>query len=288
MADFWVIGPIAWDRVLRVPCLPSSGEFVQAVEVAERPGGAGANVAIALASTGAGVHMVGYVGDDMPGARMRAILGEARVEASLVHARPSKTSEVDILVEPSGERTMIGIWPDLLDTVPVPVTKVRPGEVAYFAAWHEEFLPAMRQLSDRGAIVATVPPPQLAPGLPATYLIGSQDQYGDQDPRSALSAGATMPLAVVVTRGAGGVIVHDCDGQAAYPAAQVDVVDTTGAGDAFAAGFLYRISSGDSRSRAVAAGIIWAAAAVQEPASIPPPWSRVAGTMLSLPPDRGR
>jgi sulfofructose kinase len=66
----------------------------------------------------------------------------------------------------------------------------------------------------------------------------------------------------------------------------VDVVDTTGAGDAFAAGFLHQISSGDPLGRAVAAGIIWAAATVQEPASIPPPWSQVTGRVLALPPDQ--
>jgi ribokinase len=287
MADFWVIGPIAWDRVLRMPCLPPSGGFVQATEVAERPGGAGANVAIALASTGAAVHMIGYVGDDNPGARMRAALGEARVEVAFVHARRGHTSEVDILIEPSGERTMIGIWPDLLHTVPVPVRDARSGDIAYFAAWHEEFLPAMRDLTDRGLTVATVPPPRLTQGLPAMYLIGSQDQYGDRDPRSVLSADAALPLAVVVTRGADGVVVHDRGGSASFPAQQVDVVDTTGAGDAFAAGFLHQISSGHTLGRAVAAGITWATATVREPASIPPPWPQVAGRMLALRPDQG-
>jgi len=286
MADFWVIGPIAWDRVLRVPCLPPSGGFAQATEVAQRPGGAGANVAVALASTGASVHMAGYVGDDAPGARMLAVLAEAHVGVGFVHTRHGHTSEVDILVDASGERTMIGIWPDLLHTVRVPVTQIRSGDVAYFAAWHEEFLPAMRQLSDRGAIVATVPPPRLAPGLPAMYLIGSQQQYAGQDPRSALSAGSAMPVAAVVTRGGEGVVVHDRGGPAAYPAQQADVVDTTGAGDAFAAGFLHQISSGEPLGRAVAAGIIWAAATVQEPASIPPPWPQVAGRVLALPPDQ--
>lgn len=286
MAEFWVIGPIAWDRVLRVPCLPSSGGFVQATEVAGRPGGAGANVAIALASTGAPVHMAGYIGDDAPGARMLAVLAQARVGTGFVHARHGHTSEVDILVDSSGERTMIGIWPDLLHTVQVPVTHVRPGDVAYFAAWHEEFLPAMRQLTGRGAIVATVPPPRLAPGLPAMYLIGSQHQYAGQDPRSALSASFATPAAAVVTRGAEGVTVHDRDGSADYPAQQADVVDTTGAGDAFAAGFLHQISSGEPVRRAVAAGIIWAAATVQEPASIPPPWPQIAGRAAAVPPDQ--
>jgi len=117
------------------------------------------------------------------------------------------------------------------------------------------------------------------------YLIGSQDQYGDQDPRSALSADGAMPLAVVVTRGPDGVVVNDRDGSTAYPAKQVDVVDTTGAGDAFAAGFLHQISSGDSLSRAVAAGVIWAAATVQEPASTPPRWSQIAHSVQALPLD---
>lgn len=94
MADFWVIGPIAWDRVLQVPCLPLSGGFVQARGVAGRPGGAGANTAVALASTGALVHMVGYAGDDKPGARLRTVLDAAGVDARFVLVRAGHTSEV--------------------------------------------------------------------------------------------------------------------------------------------------------------------------------------------------
>jgi sugar/nucleoside kinase (ribokinase family) len=189
MADFWVVGPIAWDRVLYVPCLPPSGGFVQASEVSERPGGAGANVAIALASTGANVHMVGYVGDDEPGARLQEVLGAAGVDVGRVHARDGHTSEVVILVEPSGERAMTGIWPDLLRTMPLPVADVAAGDVVYFAGWREEFLPAMTKLTAAGAIVATVPPPLLAPTLPATYVIGSETQYGNQNLQDIVSTG---------------------------------------------------------------------------------------------------
>src|SRR5438067_463025 len=141
MADFWVIGPIAWDRVLRVPSLPPSGGFVQATSASERPGGSGANVAIALASTGAPVHMVGYVGDDAPGARQRALLKEEGVNERHVLTLEGHTSEVLLLVEPSGERSIIGFQPDLLSTVPVPVRDIASGDLAYFAAWHDEFLP---------------------------------------------------------------------------------------------------------------------------------------------------
>ena len=172
MPDFWVVGPIAWDRVLRVPHLPPSGGFVQATDVAERPGGSGANTAMALASTGASVHMVGYVGDDDPGLRLRAILSAAGIDVRFVHRRDGHTSEVIILVEPSGERAMCGIWPDLLHTVEVPAEEVAAGDLVHFAAWREEFVPAMTRLTNGGAVVATVPPPTIAPDLPVTYVIG--------------------------------------------------------------------------------------------------------------------
>jgi sugar/nucleoside kinase (ribokinase family) len=283
MADFWVVGPIAWDRVLRVPHLPPSGGFVQATDVAERPGGSGANTAIALASTGASVHMVGYVGDDEPGARLRAVLSAAGVDVRFVHDRDGHTSEVVILVEPSGERAICGIWPDLLHTVPVPTEHVVPGEVVYFAAWHEDFLPAMAQFADGGVIVATVPPSRLTLSLPAAYVIGSQTQYDGQDPRCGVRDGLGAVRAVVVTLGADGLVVHDRDSSIRYSARSVPVVDTTGAGDAFAAGFLYRIAAGISVDHAVSAGIAWAAATVQSPASIPPPWQVVRDSVRDLP-----
>ena len=115
MADFWVVGPIAWDRVLHVPRLPPSGGFVQASEDSERPGGSGANTAIALASTGAAVHMVGYVGDDEPGSRLRAVLGTAGVDVRFVHGRrgqfdlqPSGGS-LGVTEELAGKRREFGI-----------------------------------------------------------------------------------------------------------------------------------------------------------------------------------
>jgi sugar/nucleoside kinase (ribokinase family) len=85
-----------------VPCLPARGGFVQASEASERPGGSGANTAIALASTGTRVHIVGYLGEDETGARMRAVPDAAGVDADFVQARDGHTSEVVILVEPSG------------------------------------------------------------------------------------------------------------------------------------------------------------------------------------------
>jgi sugar/nucleoside kinase (ribokinase family) len=206
------------------------------------------------------------------------------VDVAFVHARDGHTSEVVILVEPSGERAMTGMWPDLLHTVPIPVADINAGDVVYFAGWREEFLPAMTKLTAAGVIVATVPPPLLAPALPATYVIGSETQYGDQNLQDIVSTGGRTLRAVVVTRGPDGVAIHDHDSSTAYPAQPVAVVDTTGAGDAFAAGFLRQIAGGGTLGEAAAAGIAWASVTVQSSASIPPPWRVVrAGIRDVLP-----
>jgi sugar/nucleoside kinase (ribokinase family) len=100
-------------------------------------------------------------------------------------------------------------------------------------------------------------------------VIGSQTQYGEQNLQDIVSAGGGTLRAVVVTRGPDGVVIHDRDGSTAYPVQPVAVVDTTGGGDAFAAGFLRQIGARGTLEEAAAGGIAWASVAVQAPASIP-------------------
>src|SRR6266508_5536795 len=120
MHRFWVVGPIAWDWVLRLERLPSSGDFIQAQSATGRPGGAGANVALALASTSAPVHLVGYVGQDQVGARMLEFLQSGAVDVAHVARLEGRTSQVLIFIEPSAERTMVGFLPDHLREVAIP------------------------------------------------------------------------------------------------------------------------------------------------------------------------
>lgn len=275
MGDCWVIGPIAWDNVARVPHVPERGGFVQADQLAGRPGGAGANVAIALASTGTTVHMAGYTGDDQRGRQLRAVLSEAGVDVSQVQLTDGCTSEMLIMIDPDGERTMLGLHPDLLCMVQVPVAAIQPGDLVYFAAWRDVFLPAMQQIEAEGALVVTVPDPHMPPVVPASYLVGSSAQYGGQDPARNIANPSGHLRAAVITRAADGAVLYEQDTTRPFAARAVPAVDTTGAGDAFAAGFLYQVGVGRTVAHAVAAGIDWAAAAIQVEGSIPPPWKAV-------------
>ncbi len=74
---------------------------------------------------------------------------------------------------------------------------------------------------------------------------------GDGGPRALLDLGAG---AVAVTLGGDGVELHDRDGVTRVPAFAVDAVDTTGAGDAFAAGLAVALHDGRPLRDAVAFG----------------------------------
>jgi sugar/nucleoside kinase (ribokinase family) len=64
---------------------------------------------------------------------------------------------------------------------------------------------------------------------------------------------------VAATRGADGVLILDAEDERAVPAFQVDVVDTTGCGDAFSAGFLRGLSLGRDHEQAATLGCACAA-----------------------------
>ncbi|TMR93042.1 carbohydrate kinase family protein [Nonomuraea basaltis] len=256
MPDFWIIGPIAWDLALYVDRVPASGHFVQASESVERPGGTGANVAVALSEAGGRVHMVGYVGSDAAGRNLTNTLTAAGVDVDHVQVLPGHTSSVALLIEPNGERTIIGIHPDLLRTITIPTQAVVSGDIVYFAAWHDTFASAAQAMATAGALVTSVPP-GAAPAM--QYLIGSRNDF------------ATVPekATAVMTEGANGVTVYSSGKSDHYPAIPADVVDATGAGDAFAAGLLWEIGNGKTLDEGVRLGLTWAATTVQTRSSMP-------------------
>ncbi|TMR22646.1 carbohydrate kinase family protein [Nonomuraea turkmeniaca] len=255
MPDFWIIGPIAWDLALYVDRIPASGHFVQAGESVERPGGTGANVAVALSQAGGRVNMVGYVGADAAGRNMTKTLTAAGVDVEHVQVLPGHTSSVVLLIEPNGERTIIGIHTDLLHTITIPTDAVAPGDIVYFAAWHDSFTTAAQTMAAAGALVTSVPP-GTTPAM--RYLIGSRNDF------SAIPEDATA----IVTEGAKGATVYSSGKSDHYPSIPTDAVDTTGAGDAFAAGFLWGIGNKGTLTEGVNLGLAWAAATVQTKSSM--------------------
>ena len=109
----------------------------------------------------------------------------------------------------------------------------------------------------------------IAPALAhLDYLLPNDDQVLGLSGEDDLQDGCRALLergvgCVVATRGPDGAVIVDADGSQSVPAFEVEVVDTTGCGDAFSAGFLRGLSLGRSRTDAATLGCAAAALVVQ-------------------------
>jgi ribokinase len=262
-----VVGSLNMDLVLGVPALPSPGQTLLSRSRDRSPGGKGANQAVALRRLGARVAMVGAVGDDPDGADLVAALEAAGVSTGHVARRSGdQTGLAVVCVTPDGDNAIV--------VASGANATVGPGEVAAAAPAlagagllllqleipPETVLAAARAGREAGALVVLNAAP--ARELPAG-LLGEVDVLvvnageaaelaGDGDPRDAATRLLGQgPATVVVTLGGEGCLVAKDRGMARLPADPVQVVDTTGAGDCFAAALGFGLAEGrDSRAAA--------------------------------------
>jgi ribokinase len=279
-----VVGSVNEDVMLQLGRRIRPGETVTAEHVERRPGGKGANQAAAAAAAGARVAMLGAVGDDPAGTRMLEDLRRRGVNTESVAAVPGvSTGTAYITVTPDGENTIVldpganrlvdaaaveAAWPSLppagvlLSLLEIPLDGVTA---------------AVRLAAKTGMrpVVTLAParpvPGELLHGLDpllvneheAAFLLQADDLGGQvlDAARELLRLG---PKSAVVTAGAAGAAVADGAAARLLPAVPVaEVIDTTGAGDAFAGALAAALGRGADLDAAVAAGLRAGAEAVQ-------------------------
>ena len=254
----WVVGPVAWDSVKY-----HDGQSI------ERPGGTGANVAIALASTGTAVKFVSYLGDDELSHKLDKHLKSSDIEKLYTPIIPGPISHVAIPVDEKGERTIVVISDDKLDQVSLEGLSMSTGDIVAFVIWRNNFVKDLAIAQKAGAITvvgsAALTDPHV---LHADYLIGSRDDFsGDYSVEQAL----TRFTYVVVTSGAQGATFYSAQGSIVQAAEEAKVVDTTGAGDAFLSALLhYLVINKTIDAKAMALAARWSALTVSTEGSIPP------------------
>jgi sugar/nucleoside kinase (ribokinase family)/ADP-ribosylglycohydrolase len=254
----WVVGPVAWDSV----------QYHDGVTI-ERPGGTGANVAIALASTGTAVNFVSYLGDDELSHKLDEHLKSSDIATLYTPVIPGPVSHVAIPVDEKGERTIVVIADDKLDQVSLGGLPIGTDDIVAFVIWRNNFVKDLEIAQKSGAITvvgsAALTDAQV---LHADYLIGSRDDFsGDYSVEQAL----TRFTHVVVTHGAEGTTFYSSEGSIFQPAEIAEVVDTTGAGDAFLSALLhYLVINKTIDAKAMALAARWSALTVSSQGSIPP------------------
>lgn len=257
--DVCVVGSANLDLVARTERLPGPGETVLGSDYAEHAGGKGLNQAVAAARSGASCAFVGALGRDAAADRLAAVMADDDIDASGVVRVDAPTGRAMILVDEAGENSIVVI-PGANGLVaadaalPPAVVMLTQLEipVASVAA-------AVRRARATGAITVLNPAP--AAPLPPE-LLQSVDVVVPNEHERELLGGVDALLAagcgaVVTTLGGDGVDVVTADGTTHLPPFDVDVVDTTGAGDAFCGSLAARLAAGDD----LVSAATWASAA---------------------------
>jgi sugar/nucleoside kinase (ribokinase family) len=252
-------------HVIGIASIPdgSDGQLVETIRMS--PAGTAGGTAVVLSRLGAEVLSFGAVGEDPIATSLLALLAAEGIDVTgLVRKADHQTSASVIPVRPNGDRPAwhcIGangaFTLDDLDRAAL-------DGITHLHLGGPEFLggeAAGQLLAHARSIGATTSLDILAPGdpdmlawiadaLPHTdYLLPNDEQVLGFTGASSLEDGARALLdagagCVAVTQGSKGALVVTADETIEVPAYAIDVVDTTGCGDAFSAGFLRGLSVG--------------------------------------------
>jgi ribokinase len=250
-----VIGSINIDTVLTVDGHPRPGETVLGLAIADKPGGKGANQALAASRAGADTLMVGRVGSDAAGMDYRTALSQKNIGVQDVLQTPGMSSgRAVVCVDQRGENSIVvipgantALTPDDISNAEASIAASNvvllqletPGDAVY------EALVLARRHSVLSILNASpVTPTAVALAQLADVVIVNEHERAQlpdiQNP--------------CVTLGARGATWH---GYTSYPS-PAEVVDTTGAGDAFAGTLAAVLALGstpqEALDKAVAAG----------------------------------
>jgi ribokinase len=274
-----VVGSINIDHIVTAPCFPRPGETILGRSVTSSVGGKGANQAVAAALAGATVAMVASTGDDANGVVARRRLVERGVRTEHVAVLTADATGTAWITVAENDNTIIVIpganarWSDgglpgcieeasvVLSQLEIPMEVVRSAAERARGTFVLNAAPATELPDDLLALcdVLVVNEQELA------VVVGG-DSAGDEDGIAAAHArlrdrGAR---AVVTTRGAAGAVITDaCGDTTVLDAPQADVVDTTGAGDAFTGVLAARLGAGESLVQAARWGVVAGSLAVR-------------------------
>lgn len=265
MARITVVGSIGEDTVVRLDEPLRVGGHLEGRGLSVRLGGGGANTAVPLALAGHAVALVAAVGKDAIGERLLAEIEAAGVDAFPVRVMDgAATTRSVIMIDGTGERTIVNVHRTAESEPPARLLD-GTAEWLYVRSRALNLAPLLTRKAETSRVVAHIPP--CADGArPAHILVGSQSDLAAGVLADPLAAGGRIAGDllewVVITRGAEGAVAFARDRRIERPARKVQALDTTGAGDSFAAGLIHGLASGLAMEAALTLAVAWGTEAV--------------------------
>ncbi|HIA69457.1 TPA: carbohydrate kinase family protein [Candidatus Poribacteria bacterium] len=246
------IGMSTVDYLFIVPDLPAFGKSVRATEYLRQPGGPVSTALVTLARLGIPTCFIGKVGDDLDGQFIKEEFEKEGVDTSQLEVELGRLSRTTLVLidQETGERcftthlstcTSIGLKDtdrekitlakilhlDDADQVSIQAAewaKAAGVSVVFDGTWYRESLLDLLRFVDV-AIVSDVLVQKWMPGMSPEIITQKLCDFGVR--------------MAIVTLGNQGCVARWNQSTSAFSAFPVDVVDTTGAGDAFHGGFIY-------------------------------------------------
>jgi sugar/nucleoside kinase (ribokinase family) len=260
------------------------GQLVEEIRIT--PAGSAGGTAVTLAKLGARVRSAGAIGTDALGDVMLELLGRHGIDTSLLVRRDGVQTSASVLpIRPDGSRPAFHVIGanGTYASADAPLDDVAAATHLHLGA--PEFMggeEAAKILAHARAHGVVTSADILAPGEQAgaildwiapalghlDYLLPNDEQVLGLSGEDDLVAGCRALVGrgvgcVAATCGAAGVVVVDAESVERVPAFAVDVVDTTGCGDSFSAGFLRGLALGRTRRDAAVLGCAAAALVAQ-------------------------
>jgi ribokinase len=267
-----VVGSFAVGMTLSTQRMPIFGETLLGSRFDLGPGGKGSNQAVAAARLGAESHFVGLIGSDRLGEIARTLYKEEGVNAEyLIETKAASTGVGFIIVNPQGKNGIILDMGanNLMDRQFVIKAQsiIARSDVVLSVLEIPVEAAAQAMALGRKYGVRTILNPAPASPLPddmlgtidlmipneteLRILMGLAPDDGVSTRELARELQKKFGITVVVTLGESGMLLVDANGISEFGSVPVDVVDTTGAGDAFTAALAVSLAEGKDLATAI-------------------------------------
>lgn len=245
-----VIGSVNHDRIWQLDGPLVSGGRLGFSSRQVHLGGGGFYTGCQLLELGAQVSIVSRLMRDEQGLAALKTIGDMGFDTTHVTTPPGETALAEILLEPDGQRTIIGAWSG--PRIPFSANGPLAGAAAYINALQlDESLVA--QLETIPLVISQLPIRPATP-RPADYVISSRDDASGGIEavweRAHNTAGPRLKM-LVLTNGPEPVTLFDGrESVRVDTAPAVQVRNTIGAGDRFSGAFLFALLNGETASSA--------------------------------------